>query len=384
MKNKNLTPIYTVMQCLYWMGFSAVMGLTSVYMLKCGFSSTQTGLLIAAAGLLSTVLQPVAAAYADNPKGPGLKAITLFSVALVVLSGVGMLLFAGRAGAVLIFFGLCICLMQLLTPLLNALGVGGINSGHRVNVGFARGLASLGYAASVSVLGTVVEMRGANTVPVCIVLFLSMFFLCTVFYPRPAAAGEGKTSGGSALAFFRKYPRYCPVLVGVVMLFVSHVLVNSFAYQVAIVKGGDSRETGIAMGLAAAIEIPAMVGSSWLFRRRGAAVWFRLAGIFMTLKSLGTLLVPNVAGYYAVQIFQMGGWGLIAVSSIFYIDSIMEPGDAVKGQAYYGMAYTLGTVIGAVLGGWLIDAMGVNAMLTFATAVSAVGAAVVLYFARSK
>ena len=75
----------------------------------------------------------------------------------------------------------------------------------------------------------------------------------------------------------------------------------------------------------------------------------------------------------------MLGWGLIAVSSVYYVNSVMEEQDAIKGQAYITMTYTLGSVIGALLGGALIDAAGVNAMLIFATVSAAVGMVVLLF-----
>ena len=53
------------------------------------------------------------------------------------------------------------------------------------------------------------------------------------------------------------------------------------------------------------------------------------------------------------------------------------------GQAYITMTYTLGSVIGAFLGGALIDFSGVNTMLLFATISAAVGA-VIIFFGAEK
>ena len=86
--------------------------------------------------------------------------------------------------------------------------------------------------------------------------------------------------------------------------------------------------------------------------------------------------------FYAVQLIQMLAWAVIAVASVYYINAVMEPEDAVKGQALYTMAYTLGSVLGALLGGWIIDALGVDAMLLFGTASAIVGTAVVCRFTQ--
>lgn len=86
-----------------------------------------------------------------------------------------------------------------------------------------------------------------------------------------------------------------------------------------------------------------------------------------------------VGVFYAgcITILQLLGWALIVVASVYYVNGIMEKTDAIKGQAYFTMTYTLGSVIGALVGGMFIDWRGVNAMLIFATAVSAVGMLIV-------
>ncbi|MFR8351496.1 MAG: hypothetical protein ACLVB1_01115 [Blautia obeum] len=72
-KSKNLTPSYAVIQGLYWMYFAAIMSFSGFFLLSGGFTNTQIGILAAIAGLLSAVLQPVLAGYADQPQSPSLK-----------------------------------------------------------------------------------------------------------------------------------------------------------------------------------------------------------------------------------------------------------------------------------------------------------------------
>ena len=59
----------------------------------------------------------------------------------------------------------------------------------------------------------------------------------------------------------------------------------------------------------------------------------------------------------------------------------MEPEDAIKGQAYFTMAYYL-KLLGSFLGGTLIDLAGVHAMLLFSTVSAFIGALIVLIFAE--
>ena len=100
------------------------------------------------------------------------------------------------------------------------------------------------------------------------------------------------------------------------------------------------------------------------------------------LKALGTFLAPGIPMYYGVQVFQMLGWGLLTAASVYYVNAIMEPEDAIKGQAYFTMTYTLGSVIGSFLGGALIDFARVSSMLLFATVSALFGAVIVFIFAE--
>ena len=160
------------------------------------------------------------------------------------------------------------------------------------------------------------------------------------------------------------------------------MVLNSFTFQIVQAKGGTSREMGVAMAFASLIELPVMFLFGWMLKKAKSHVWFRISGVFFFLKCLGTLLCTNIAGFYAVQLFQIFGWALMTVSAVFYINAIMAPEDSVKGQAFYTMSMTLGNVLGAIVAGRILDALGVQAMLVFGTVSALVGAVIVLVFTQ--
>ncbi len=135
---------------------------------------------------------------------------------------------------------------------------------------------------------------------------------------------------------------------------------------------------GFILALAAVLELPTMFLFTWMLKKAKADVWLRISGIFYMIKTLSTLLAPTITVLYFVQAFQMFGFALYTVSSVYYVNSIMEEQDAIKGQAYMTMTNSLGSVLGALIGGWLLDAAGTTAMLVFATAAAAVGMTIVL------
>ena len=65
---KHLSVRYGTIQGCYWMGYAALMGYASVYLLEKDFTNTQIGLLTAISCIVSAVLQPALASYADRDR----------------------------------------------------------------------------------------------------------------------------------------------------------------------------------------------------------------------------------------------------------------------------------------------------------------------------
>ena len=385
-KNKNLTGFYSCIQALYWMYFAAIMSFSGFFLLGGGFSNTQIGIIAAVAGILSSLLQPVLAGYADRPNSPSLKKMIQIFYAIQLFLGIG-LFFSSSILLTGLLYGISIALLQLLTPFINALGMESINQGLKLNFGLARGMGSVAYAIICYILGIVTVKAGVLTIPASVMIFAVMSLGCLTVFPfmkisRTSSDSFQTKEQINPLVFFRKYRRFSLVLIGCIFIYLSHVLLNNFNFQIAQGKGGGSSEMGTAAAIAAICELPTLFLFSSIIKKIRCDILIRLAGIFFVLKSLGTLLAPGISMYYGVQVFQMLGWGLMTVASVYYVNAVMEPEDAIKGQAYFTMTYTLGSVIGSFLGGALIDFAGVTSMLLFATVSALFGAVIVFFFAE--
>ena len=75
-ETKRLTLRYALIHCFFWMGFATIMGFASVFLLSAGFTNTGVGIVIAASGTVSALLQPVVAAVADRGGRWGLRGLT--------------------------------------------------------------------------------------------------------------------------------------------------------------------------------------------------------------------------------------------------------------------------------------------------------------------
>ena len=377
-KSKNLTGSYSCIQALYWMYFAAIMSFSGFFLLGGGFSNTQIGIIAAAAGIMSALLQPVLAGYADRPDSPSLKKIIQILYVIQLLLGIG-LFFSRTLILTELLYGISIALLQLMTPFINALGMESINQGQKLNFGLARGMGSVAYAVICYVLGIITVKAGVLSIPASVTIITILSLGCLIVFPfvktqKAAQASSDRKNLANPLLFFRKYRRFSLVLVGCIFIYLSHVLLNNFNFQIAQGKGGGSA--------AAMCELPTLFLFGYIIKKIRCDLLVRFAGIFFVLKALGTFLAPGIPMYYGVQVFQMLGWGLLTAASVYYVNAIMEPEDAIKGQAYFTMTYTLGSVIGSFLGGALIDFAGVSSMLLFATVSALFGAVIVFIFAE--
>lgn len=376
------TVSYAAVQFFFWIAYGTALAYASPYLLACGLSNTVIGLINAAACALSVLIQPALAAYADRADSPSLKTILFILLGGMLGLTVPMVFSAGRSGAVSgILLGAVILMLQLSLPLVNALATETMNAGHPLNFGIARGFGSVGYAAMSVFMGWLIARQGAKVHPAAMACFSVCLLLALLFFPfekRGKDAGEPRRGQGSFSAFVRRYPAFCTALAGCVLIYVSHVLINNFAYQIAVAKGGNSGHMGVAMALAGLLEVIPMLIFPRMLKQKDSGFWFRLSGVFFTLKALGTLLAPSMEALYLVQLLQPLGWGVLTVASVYYVNGIMQDRDRIKGQAYMTMTLTAATIIGSLTGGWMIDTLGVPGMLTAAVLCGAAGTGIVL------
>lgn len=382
MKIKNLTVIYGAVQFLFWVGYSAIVGFASVYLTDAGFDSTEIGMVLALGAALSVLLQPMVAAYADKESAPSLRVIIAALVLILMVFDASLALVRGSRAGTAALFVVCLAIVQTITPLINALGIQSASQGKPMNYGVARGGGSLGYAVGAYLFGLLTARIGAASLlaafPVAYILLFAAVLVMPFTRQRLPRSGE-KSQRDDPISFFRRYPRFGIVLLGAVLSFLGHMLINSFTLQIVQSKGGGSEEMGIAVAIATVTELPTMLLFSRMTKKVRVDIWFRVSGIFLMLKTLGTMLVPNVFGLCLVMTLQMMAWALIAISAVYYIDAIMAPRDAVKGQAYFTMSYTISNVLSALVCGPIIDHCGVNTALGVATVAAVIGMGILLF-----
>lgn len=376
------TRVYALMQGLYWMVFCAYISFATVFLLSREQSAGDIGILIALANILGALLQPVAAELSSRSDK-----LTLSQIIMLLSAGgaVGSFFLMKSQGIMtIILYGALVALLHIIMPLMNALGMAYNNAEERCNFGVARAMGSLGFALLSYVQGILVDSYGSWTIPLTaaglfFLLTLVMAFAWEPFWsPREATSVKGSSRGPSALVFITRYPGFLYLLIGVFLIFGFHNITNMFLYQIMESLGGSAREMGITIGVAALLELPAMIFFTKIQKRLGSAGVLRLAAIFWVVKSLGYLMAGRVGHIYATQLFQALSFAPFTPGLVYYTDELMADGDKVRGQAYMASANTLGGVLGSLSGGFFLDLMDVRAMILFGVGLTVTGAVAVI------
>lgn len=377
---KNVTVYYSLIMALYSIGFVAMSAFSSFYLLNNGLSSGAIGILIAVSSLVAVGLEPVIGALIDRTRRVSTKGVMLVIGVCIVILGLLILFIPNKSTALnTTLYGISMLLLMLSQPFVSTLGMDAINYGYPINFGVGRGMGSLGYALGSFVFGRISVAFGPRSVPIAFSTAFGVLCIILFLYPvkkefRPATSEGGKPgTHNSPFLFLLKYKRLTIILIGLILIYFSHSLINVFTLQIVEPKGGTSATMGTSSAIAAVCELITTLLFAFYMKKIKLHLIIKISGVFFTLKILFSYIVTNVPAFYAIQGLQMFGWGFMSIGIIYYVNSMVDDCDKAQGQAYAGMALTIANVLASSVGGNIIDKFGINTMLLTGTTASAIG-----------
>lgn len=377
---KNVTVYYSLIMAIYSIGFVAMSAFANFYLLNNGLTSGNIGILLAVSSLVSVCLEPVVGALIDRTKWISTKGVLLvIGICISVLGLLILFLPNQTTTTITILYSLSTVLLMLSQPFVSALGMDAVNYGYPINFGVGRGMGSLGYALGSFAFGRISVMFGPPCVPIAFAAAFGILCIILYLYPvkkefRPVAEEAGKKKAhNSPFLFLIKYKRFAVILVGLIMIYFSHSLINTFTLQIVEPKGGTSSTMGTASAIAAICELITTLLFAFYMKKIKLHIIIKISGIFFTLKTLFSFIVTTVPAFYAIQGLQMFGWGFMSIGIVYYVNNLVDDCDKAQGQAYAGMSFTIASVLATSIGGNLIDVYGVNTMLIVGSIAAAVG-----------
>lgn len=375
---KSLTLRYSAIQFSYWAATTGASAFAATYLLERHVSSAAVGAVLAAAGVLSCIVQPFLAAVQDRAQAPALNH-TLFR-----MSALCCLCFALQLLPGLPLFAVGLCYMagvfcaSTMQPLLNALSVACNQAGYPVDYGAARGAGAAASALATLVLGFSIERLGVQILPVFVLALRALSMLMLAGYPviRRTKVQSASQKSCPVTAFFLRYRWYCASLAGIALLGMFHAMTENYLIAILQRLGGSSSHVGTALFISSLSAAPVIFSFSAIRKHARDTTLLKISAVSFLLKSVGFCLVRRVEAVYLLQLLQMTSYALLAPTEVYYAGAQVRQEDMVKGQALITAAYALGCSAGNFAGGQLL-AFGVSALLAAGVSMALAGTVVI-------
>lgn len=370
---RNLTLRYGVTQFAHWAASSGATAFATTYLLTKNVPAGTVGLLLALAGLLSCLTQPLLAAFADRARRCILPQMLLAMSLLCCVCFAAQCIPGLPLAPLAILYAAGIWCSDAMQPLLSALSVACNDAGYAVNFGAARGVGAAASALSTLVVGFIIARLGLWWMLAFLLVarVICAVSLCT--YPRLQKPRTAHTDASCSVGqFFARYPRYCVSLLGVAFLGMFHCMTENYLIAIVAPLGGDSSTVGTALFISSMVAGPVIFFFSRICGVLRDSAILKLAGVSFLVKAVGFLLARSLGAIYALELLQLTSYGLLAPAQVSYASSMVRAADMVKGQAFITAFYALGCAAGNFAGGQLLG-YGVRAILLAGIAMAAAG-----------
>lgn len=363
---------YGVLQALYWMLFAAINGFVTVFLLGQGLDESVIGLLIAGSNTVAALIQPILAGWIDRTTRYRLK-----DIGLVMALGIGVLLGVSQLipSFTVIGFLLASILIWTLQPIVNSVAVYYLNRGDKLNFGTARAAGSGFFAIMSFIVGYLIMEYGVRIIPMSGLFVAGLVGLTFHLFSmeRTNNTGDPYQYVEKGQGFWREQRFFGLFLMGIILLFTFHTFATTYLIQIVERIGGDASTMGTAAAVMAVVEIPAMIFSNQLIKRFGSRKLLVFAGFFWVIKALGIFMASSIPLLYLVFLTQGLSYAPLIPASVHFTNQVMRPGEKVFGQALVTAAFTIGGVVGSLLGGFIIRFLGVYQMMLWGVIITLIG-----------
>lgn len=395
-KKKFWTLRYTLINMMYFAAFCTIHAYANAIMTNKGFTTTQIGIMLAIANIVSVIGQPVVAGIIDKSRTITNRRVIMIS-SLILLIGSALLLVIDNSKAIIfIIYALIYALQFVYQPMMIAMSFEYQAAGCKINFGLSRGMGSAGFAFTALFLGMWVNNAADSSkvieyIPYVSIVVLAIMIVITFFFRLPDeysvndlsenSESEGQPTN-NIFAFIKKYPKYMLFLLGGACCFFAHNLINDFMIQIINNLNIDEAHLGYSNFYQAILELPMMAISGLLLKKFNIKITLIFTSVAFFVKTLIMYFAVGIGGLYISQSFQFFAYALFIPAAAYYSDKVMEKYDMVKGQALISCFITISAVFSSLVGGKILDSYegtsGVGPMLFTGLIVAGVGVVITI------
>jgi PPP family 3-phenylpropionic acid transporter len=376
---------YAAVQGTYWASNCTLRGLMAVFLTYHGFNDAQIGYTSSLVYCFTISLSLLLSAWADrHPTSPLKRTITGLYVAGLAAAATLYVLPLPVLMLMLVYALNC-CFHNCADSILNALMMQYVDNGIPARYGWPRGVGSITYAIMAWVLGTLMETYTPNVILPVFLGLCSLSLLALFFLPDPGPRRlKEQQAKVSYLQMLKGNPTLCLLLLACIISGMGQC--SGVTYLIRIVErlGGNSVHYGITSFIQAGVELPMMFASGWLLKRFSSRGLLTVSFCCCFLKIFFMGQVTSLPMLYLVVAGSMFCFGIYGFSSVLFVNSIAGEQEKVRAQSLLSLCYTggIGGILGNLLGGSLIDVIGLDALFTVSSCLCLAGAVVMVLCSR--
>lgn len=366
---------FTIIQTAYWAGFCILFAYLSPYMLSLGCSNTQLGVIISANSLASIIGQPVFGYICD--RSGSIKKVMIGS--LLGGSGLAAIFYlTGSSYMAILFFSTAISfIIQAVYPLIDNWTVLDAQVNPTTNYGITRGIASLGYAATSAIVGGFFDKHGFQWM---FVLFIGMMVISALACLGPKDTNntvvKEKVKFSDLNLLVTNYA-YIAFVIVATLLYVAFRSAHGFLATLMIQVGGSTEQLGYAQAVLGLSEVPALFLAGIILRKMKDSHLLFISMCFFILRVLLPSFATTPTQLIWMTALQGLSYGLFLPASVSFIARITKRELSSTAQTFAVAMYAgVGNTVAGVVGGVLVDSIGVSNVYRIAGLVIAVLAAV--------
>lgn len=362
MSKSRLQLKYNILQGNFWITFGITLSFINSYLAGIGLDAQVIGLIIAVFSGLAAIAQLFLGKLADRHRKVIWKDILIILIVLRILVN-AFLFFVESANLSGFLFGLMVFLLNAMIPFVNSATFYYEKSNIELSFGFARGVGSLFFAVGTFFVGRWVSNFGISVIlytgMIANILLLLSAFSMPIFSKEKTQVdllNEPKHSGN----LFKQYPKFVFTLFAFVLLMSFHSNTNTYLLDIFENVGGNNADLGVALAVAALLEIPIMLGFNYVRKIFKSHQMLVISGLAFLVKGLVYYFASSTTGIYAAQLTQIFCFSLFASASVYYAREQMPLSRLQQGQSLAASTITIGSVFGNLIGGRLIYNYGIK------------------------
>lgn len=380
---------YAASQGTFWFSFCAIASFIAIYLGYRGLSNTQIGLTTSLGSGMAIVLQLILSNVLDkHPELPIKRLMTVLF--LISISAAACLHFLTLPTALMILcFSTAHAMEVSNDSYLNAQLVQFNNAGIPAHYGWPRGIGSLCYSLAAYIFGRLVEAHSPDVLMPFFMVGTAVSMGFVLLMPIPQMSPEKQAARQT-----QHHTSYREMLTGnrMLVVYLCCTMLNSmgnmagytFIMRVVERLNCGMAEYGVSEFIRAAAEVPALFASGLLLARFKPKTMITASFFFYGLRLVLLAIAPSIGVVYAASALNMVCVGLSTFSAVMFVNSIVRDTEKVRGQSLSMLCGSIGAIIGSGYAGFMIDAVGLNAMLLTSTVCCMAASAGMLFLCKPR